>query len=219
VDVVEIGALRRQAFTGQSCSVTNGKTRSGTIGAPVVDNTTGGPGFVTAMHVTGLSGISPNSGTTLSVNVPSLRDAAGAAVIGHIAAGSRIGIDAAKVLLTSPQAVLREIPGIGRIRGWRPVTFPGDQGTAVMMHGATTQTRQDGIIVHPSAFMEGFRLDSAIVVRGMTAADGDSGAALVDAQRLVLGFLVGTASGGLQIFCPAGLVLQRLGCDIPTTVG
>jgi hypothetical protein len=66
--------------------------------------------------------------------------------------------------------------------------------------------------------MGGFGLDSAIVVRGMTTTDGDSGAALLDAQRFVLGFLVGTTSNGLQIFCPAGLVLMRLNCDIPTNL-
>ena len=215
VDVVQVGVLTRTAFTGQSCSVTNGKTRTATIGAPVIDDTTGAPAFLTAMHVSGLSHLTAG-GVTLPVRVPSVQVSSGAAVIGELTEGSRIGIDAAKVVLSAPSAVLPEIPGIGRIRGWRPVTFPGDQGTAVMMFGATTQARQDGIIVHPSAVMDGFGLDSAIVVRGLTVAAGDSGAALLDTQHLVLGFLVGATSGGLQIFCPAGLVLQRLGCDIPT---
>ena len=215
VDVVQIGTLKRQAFAGQSCSVTRGVTRTGTIGAPAV-TPSGAQVFITAMHVTGLSELTPASGVTVPVNAPSLSQSSGAPVIGQVIEGSRNGIDAAKVLLTSPHKVLREIPQIGAIRGWRPLTFPGDRDIPVMMFGAASQTRLSGFIVNPAAFVPGFALDSAITVRGMNTVSGDSGAVLVDRQFLALGFLVGAAADGLRIFCPASLVLKRLGCDIPT---
>ena len=215
VDVVQIGRLRRQAFAGQSCSVTSGVTRSGTIGAPAV-SPSGAQVFITAMHVAGISELSPTSGVTLRVNAPSLSISSGAPVIGQLIQGSRTGIDAAKILLTSPHKVLREIPQIGRIRGWRPLAFPGDRDIPVKMFGAGSQVPLSGFIVNPAAFVPGFNLDSAITVRGMNTLAGDSGAALIDKQFIVLGFLVGVAGDGLRIFCPVSLVLQRLGCDIPT---
>lgn len=69
----------------------------------------------------------------------------------------------------------------------------------------------------PLVEMPGFNLDAAIVVRGFSSTEGDSGAALVDPENLVLGFLVGRTTSGRRLFCPAGLVLTRLGCKIPTT--
>jgi hypothetical protein len=218
VDVVAVGAMTRRAFTSQSCSITSDVVRSGTIGAPAIDDGTGRAVFITAMHVTGRTEIAANSGVALPVRVPSTHDSPGAIVIGHVVQGSRRGIDAAKVLLASSNTVLREVPAIGPIEGWRPLTFPGDQGATVQMFGARSLVRRDGVIVHPSVFMAGFGLDAAIVVRGMATVDGDSGAALLDRERLVLGFFVGTTNDGLQIFCPAGLVLKRLGCDIPTNL-
>jgi hypothetical protein len=216
VDVVQIGTLKRQAFAGQSCSVSNGTLRTGTIGAPAV-TPAGEDVFITAMHVTGLSHL-PAGGATLEVNAPSTRDFPSAPVIGRVIEGTRKGIDAAKVLITAPHKVLREIPEVGRIRGWRPLAFPGDMDIPVMMFGATSQMKHTGFIVNPSSFVPGFGLDSAITVSGFDTVGGDSGAALVDRQLIVLGFLVGEASDGLRIFCPASLVLQRLGCDIPTIV-
>jgi hypothetical protein len=172
--------------------------------------------FITAMHVTGLRELSPTSGVTLSVNAPSVSTSSGSPVIGRVIEGSRNGIDAAKVLLTSPHTVLRDVPTIGRIRGWRPLVFPADRDISVSMFGAASQTRQNGFIVNPTIFVPGFQLDSAITVRGFNTLAGDSGAALIDKAMLVLGFLVGVAGDGLRIFCPASLVLKRLGCEIPT---
>lgn len=218
VDVVQIGRFRRQAFTGQSCSVSDPTTRMATIGAPAVETTSGVNVFITAMHITGRQQLDPATGVTLAVNVPGIFDAAGAPVVGRLTEGSRTGIDAAKVVVSVGQTVLRDVPTIGPIRGWRPLTFPGDQGTAVMMFGAATKIRQHGVIVHPTVFMPGIGLDSAIVVSGFTTTAGDSGAALLDAEHLVLGFLVGEAADGHRIFCPAGPVLSRLHCDIPTNL-
>jgi hypothetical protein len=214
VDVVEIGRLERQAFPGGTCSVTNGLTRTGTVGAPAV-TPGGGQVFITAMHVTGASEISAASGVTLQVNAPSRSDVPSAPIVGHVVQGSRSGIDAAKVMLANPHTVTRLIPILGRICGWRPVAFPADKDIPVAMFGGVSSVRHIGAIVHPAAFVPSFGLDSAITVRGFTTVEGDSGAALIDSARLVLGFLVG-AAGGLRIFCPASLVLKRLGCDIPT---
>ena len=72
---------------------------------------------------------------------------------------------------------------------------------------------QHGVIEHPFVVLPEFGLDGAILVH-ISSRKGDSGAALVDQQNLVLGFLVG-ASGSLRVFCPAGMMLSRLGCDIP----
>jgi hypothetical protein len=216
IDVVQIGRFTRQAFTGESCSVSDTTTRTATIGAPAVEDGTGASVFITAMHVTGRQELDPAGGVALAVNAPSVFDAAGAPVVGRLTEGSRKGIDAAKVVLSAGQTVLRDVPTIGPIRGWRPLTFPGDQGAPVRMFGAATRVAQHGIIVHPTVFMPGIGLDSAIVVGGFQANAGDSGAALLDAECLVLGFLVGSAGDGQCIFCPASLVLSRLHCDIPT---
>jgi hypothetical protein len=216
LDVVQGGGLKRTAFAGQSCSVTQGVTRSGTIGAPAVDTGNGAAVFLTAMHVTGLRELLPSSGVTLPVNVPSISEAGGAPVIGRVVHGTRVGIDAAKIVLNPPHSVIREIPRIGAIRGWRPMVFPGDKDIPVMMFGAASRQLHTGAIVSPVLFVPGWDLEIAITVRGFDTIEGDSGGALVDVNRFVLGFLVGTASDGVRVFTPAGLVLQRLGCDIPT---
>jgi hypothetical protein len=217
VDVVPMGRLNRQAFAGQSCSVTSGVTRTGTIGAPAVDLGGGAPVFITAMHVTGMTELTASSSVTVSVKAPSILDQSAAPIIGRVMEGTRRGIDAAKVLLASPHSVSREIPGgIGFIRGWRPLAFPGDRNIPVTMFGAVSRIRHSGLIEHPAAFLDRFGLDSAITVRGLATIEGDSGAALLDRDRFVLGFLVGAVTDGARIFCPASLVLQRLRCDIPT---
>jgi hypothetical protein len=218
IDVVQVGTMKRQAFAGQSCSVTSDVTRSGTIGAPAVDLATGATVFITAMHVTGRSELGAGNTTNIPVRVPSTQDSPGAAIIGRVLQGSRRGIDAAKVSVEGANVVLRELPDVSvkSIKGWRPVAFPGDQGTSVVAFGSRSKTLHRGQIVHPAMFMPGFNLEAAIVVRGMATVNGDSGAALLDGQSLVLGFLVGATSDGFRIFSPAGLVFKRLGCDIPT---
>jgi hypothetical protein len=214
VDVVRLGVIVRQAFPGSSCSIAGGFTRVGTIGAPAV--VPGGAGvFITAMHVTGVSEITPGSGVTLPVRAPSIGEAPGAPVIGNVVQGTRTGIDAAKVLLDSPHQVSRTLPGIGSIRGWRPMAFPADRHIPVALFGGGSKRVHHGAIEHPAIDLPADRLQSAITVTGMGTIDGDSGAALVDRERLVLGFLVGAASNGARVFCPASLVLRTLRCDIP----
>jgi hypothetical protein len=52
------------------------------------------------------------------------------------------------------------------------------------------------------------------IVAAIPAANGDSGAALVDSSRHVLGLLVG-GSDTMNAFSPIGDVLAALSCDIP----
>jgi hypothetical protein len=218
VDVVRLGVIERQAFPGSSCSIAGGFTRVGTIGAPAV--MPGGDGvFITAMHVTGVSEIPPGSGVTLPVRAPSVGEVPGAPVIGNVVQGTRTGVDAAKVLLESPHQVTRMLPGIGLIQGWRPMAFPADRGIPVALFGGASKQVHRGTIEHPAIDLPGDRLESAITVKDMGTIDGDSGAALVDRERLVLGFLVGAATSGARIFCPASLVLRALRCDIPMANG
>jgi len=216
IDVIPLGRLTRQAFAGQSCSVTNGATRSGTVGSPAVD-AAGDPVLITAMHVTGRAELDPASGVKIEIRAPSVADSAAAPIIARVVEGSRTGIDAAKAVVLPSHTVSRILPGgIGAIRGWRPTAFPADKGIPVSMFGAASRRRHDGVVEHPAAFMPEFRLDSAVTVRGLATVAGDSGAALVDRDGFVLGFLVGATSSGTRVFTSAGLVLRRLGCDIPT---
>lgn len=211
VDVVELGRLQRHAFVGQSLSTSvNGTTRFGTIGARAVQAAGGAPVLLTAMHVTGLRMFPSGGATRVSVFVPG----GGQQPIGELVAGSMQGIDAAMISVAG--LLSEDVPLIGRIRGWRPILLPGDRGTRVRMFGAASQQLMDGVIEEPFVVMPAFNLDGAIVVRGFTSLEGDSGAALVDPENMVLGFLVGRTSSDRRLFCPAGMVLSRLGCDIPT---
>jgi hypothetical protein len=126
-------------------------------------------------------------------------------------------VDAAKISVLDAANALFAFPRIGPIRGWRPVVYPGDEGTFVRMYGATSKY-QTGHIVTTSTDMPGDDLAEAIVV-SIHSEEGDSGAAIVDRENLVLGFLVGrntSTADHLRIFCPASPVLDRLSCDIPT---
>src|SRR5687767_1779176 len=140
--------------------------------------------------------------------------------LGEIVFGTTTGIDAAKIKLDDPADADNVIPGIGTIAGWRPVTIPGDNNASVRMFGAMTNKVSRGVIIHPSVSLPSFGLDNAILA-DIPTLNGDSGAALIDANNHVLGFLVGEASGvddnfaSLRVFTPAGDVLNVLDCDIP----
>jgi hypothetical protein len=142
----------------------------------------------------------------------------GGGELGSLRAGTMSGIDAAKIALNTQQPALTVLPRIGTVQGWRPVAFPGDQGTTVRMFGAVSQF-QSGYIVNPIASIPAESLDAAILVN-ISSQGGDSGSALVDPEGILLGFLVGeggTALNNLRVFTPASLVMSRLGCDIPTS--
>lgn len=214
LDVRPAGTLEPQAFVGQSLSTTiDGITRTGTIGARAID-AQGHAVIVTAMHVTGLKSFPARGVGAVSVSIPSRSEMTRAAAAGDLVIGSTNGIDAA--LFTIRSSVIDVIPEIGRVMGWRPLLVPGDVGTKVRMFGAVSRRLMDGVIEQPFVELPGLNLEAGIVVRGFDSVGGDSGAALVDSENLVLGFLVGRIADERRVFCPAGLVLRRLGCDIPT---
>lgn len=94
------------------------------------------------------------------------------------------------------------------------MTIPGDENLAVRMYGAASKL-VSGRVVHPSVELPELSLDAALIV-DIPTAEGDSGAALVDPQNHVLGFLVGEATGdfgGKRIFCSAVSVVNLLRVD------
>lgn len=213
VDVLELGSIRRQVNAGDSLGPLDGGDR-GTIGALAKDLDAGDTVALTAMHVTPLQQF-PTGDTAAPRFVSPMP---GGGELGSLRAGTMSGIDAAKLALNTQQPALTVLPRIGRIHGWRPITFPGDQGTPVRMFGAVSQF-QSGYIVNPIASIPAESLDAAILVN-IPSQGGDSGSALIDPEGLLLGFLVGeagTALNNLRVFTPASLVLSRLRCDVPTS--
>jgi hypothetical protein len=213
VDVVELGGIRRQIGAGDSLGPAGGGER-GTLGALATDLAAADTVALTAMHVTSLPEFPFNDAAAPRFVSPM----PGGSLFASLRQGTMTGIDAAKLALDVQQPAVSELPSIGRIKGWRPITFPGDRGTMVRMFGAVSGP-QAGFIVNPIASLPGERLDAAILVN-VFSQGGDSGAALVDGQGLLLGFLVG--EGGptlntLRVFTPASLVMATLRCDIPTT--
>lgn len=212
VDVVELGRLVRQATGGDS--IGPDIRLRGTLGSFAIDALTLDTVAVTAMHVTGQRRDIPRNGvTSIPMHQPSLRDDPAAPVFGAAVRGTLSGVDACKIALTDPASLDDRIKGIGRIRGWRPVLVPGDKGTAVRLCGIVSGL-VSGSIEHPLVSLPQFDLDDAILV-DIPTRKGDSGAALVDSDGFVLGYLVGQA-GSLRVFSPAGSVFRKLGCDIPT---
>ncbi|MBC7975996.1 MAG: hypothetical protein H7138_13575 [Myxococcales bacterium] len=136
--------------------------------------------------------------------------------VGSVDRGTRTGVDAARVRLADTGMVRRDIPTIGDVNGWRWPAFPADLGEGVRLYGASSG-RLDGVITHLEVDFPVFSLERTIVA-SIPTDHGDSGAALVDAAGHVLGFLVGASSNiasSLRLFSPAGLVLDRLDCNIP----
>jgi len=216
VDVIELGTLRRQLDAGSSLSpLPPVQPLQGTLGVFAQDLDHGGTVALTAMHVTGFAEFPDQISQPPSFCSPSLP--AGGAVFGTLRQGTMTGIDAAKLALGTPRSAISLLPNIGQIRGWRPTTYPGDQGVEVRLFGGVSGF-QSGFIVNPAVSLPSENLDSAILVNIQTTA-GDSGCALVDPEDLLLGFLVGGGTStlnNLRVFTPASLVLSRLRCEVPT---
>jgi hypothetical protein len=124
-------------------------------------------------------------------------------------------VDAARVDLAPDVEVNWNTPAFP-ITGWRRLHWPGDHTTRVKLFGARSGFLL-GQIHNANVSMPQYDLDDAIVV-SIPTDRGDSGAAIVDDEGLVLGFLVGRGSDmpdDLRIFCPASLVLRALNCVIP----
>lgn len=101
------------------------------------------------------------------------------------------------------------VPGVGRVRGWRPVLFPADTGTAVRLAGLASGL-QFGVLAAPMVHLPGWGLDTAMLAH-VHSAPGDSGSVLVDEDGLALGFLVGRATGageGWRVFRPAAALAE-----------
>jgi hypothetical protein len=213
VDVVELGNIELKAFVGASLGPTDVQSE-GTIGAFACDNQTKKMVAITAMHVSGIS-VFPNGGPAVEFSVPSLMQTPSVRRLGVMTFGTRVGADAAKIELDNAADADQEIPWIGAVNGWRPVTIPGDENLAVRMFGAESGLIR-GAIVYPSVRISEASLFDAIIA-DIPAVNGDSGAALVDAENHVLGFLVGGATSGpnagFQIFCSAAAVVNLLDCD------
>lgn len=211
VDVLELGVLRRQIKAGDSFGPVSGGERA-TLGALAQDLDGGGTVALTAMHATTLEQFPAGDAPAPRFLSPM----PGGGEFGRLLEGTMTGIDAAKLALDVQQPAITVLPTIGRIKGWRPIAYPGDQGTAVRMFGAVSKL-QAGYIVNPIASLPAESLDAAILVNIPTQG-GDSGSALVDPEGFLLGFLVGeggTELNNLRVFTPASLVLSRLRCDIP----
>jgi hypothetical protein len=213
VDVVQIGRLDRFLRPGDSIGPED-KQERGTFGAFAVDLVSGAPVAITAMHATGYVEYPPGSSPQVPFCEPSRLDDPNGTRIGTLGRGTTSGVDAARIELVDDA---KPSPGTVTARGWRPTVYPDDRGTLVRFVGSTSG-EQAGYICFPSVSLPAENLDAAILAR-IDAREGDSGAALLDNAGLVLGFLVGRATGSyanLVAFTPASLVLARLGCDIPT---
>lgn len=215
IDVVQLGALDRQVAIGANIGpATN--SNLGTLGVIARDMSDNASVAVTAMHVSGISEVAANSGVSIPFCSPSRFVTSTGGIFADLVRGTTTLVDAAKLRLHSPQPVGGFFPGLGPIAGWRPLTFPGDLRTTVFMFGAISGLQQ-GFITNTAVDLPVDGLRDAIVVN-IASAPGDSGAALVDSQRFLLGFLVGAGNaqlGNLRVFCPAGLVFSELACDIP----
>lgn len=97
-----------------------------------------------------------------------------------------------------------DIDGLGALRAWRPALFPADVGVAVRLAGRVSGL-QCGVLDSAYVHLPGWGLEMALLAR-IHSQPGDSGSPLIDSDGLVLGFLVGRATGGdggLRVFRPA----------------
>jgi hypothetical protein len=187
----------------------------GTLGSFAIDrnrNTVG----ITAMHVIDdVSGIDPDDPAIPLVQRDDLNSPG--RNIGAIDRGTRRTVDAARVRLADGVAPRWDIPSIGDVRGWR-WACNADLGQGARIYGARSR-RLDGEItqIEASFAFPSVTFERALVV-SIATSEGDSGAALVDSDGYVLGFLAGASNlldSSLRIFSSAGLVLQCLDCNIP----
>lgn len=207
-DVVEVGEFQLKFDPGSRIGPSGTPGEAGTLGTLAVDLFTGAPMALTSMHL--LSGVREYPGTP-----PSAQDiffAAGSTRLGRLVQGTRTGVDAAKIAVESGQ-VSRDLPGIGRIAGWRPIDVEADRTISVALRGAVSGV-QHGRIRFPLTFVKGLEELGQCIVANIPARNGDSGAALVDSSCMVLGLLVG-GSDLVNAFSPIGDVLSALSCDIP----
>jgi hypothetical protein len=216
VDVIEFGgALRRLIRCGTSignCAADDECTR-GTLGSFAIDHH-GNPVAITAMHVVG-SGSLGAGDHPVAMATPSRREHPGAPIFGRAVFGTMVDVDAARVDIDSGHTIDWDTPAF-QIRGWRKIRWPDDHLTRVRMFGARSGFRV-GRIRNAHVALPQYDLADTIIA-SIDSRPGDSGAAIVDDDGLVLGFLVGHGDSmpdDLRIFSPASLVLRTLRCVIP----
>jgi len=203
-DVMRLGRSVPHPGPG-SIGPANGRA-FGTIGVLGVDDATGAPVAVTAMHVSGLASFGP---TTVASGIPfAMPDTA--TENGRLVLGTTTDIDAAKVVLEDPGSILPPLP----VAGVRQVS--NDVNSIVHLFGAVSGS-QSGVVKYVNVDVADRGLVQALLVDIQTA-NGDSGSGLLDESNFLLGFLFGLApadiADGLRIFCPADLVMRTLGCSI-----
>jgi len=217
VDVIEVGDIERLAFAGQSVGPGNDPHEpEGTIGVFANDLDDGNTVAITAMHVSRMSNFPNGNVPAPEFVVPSVQlHSPDTQRLGVLVFGTTHGVDAAKITLDDPADASNTIPTIGEVQGWRPVASPADDGIRVFMFGARSKW-QEGQILQAHAQMPNLDLGS-VVIADITAVGGDSGAALVDEQHHVVGFLVGKFNtgpfAGKAVFSSAAAVVDALNCD------
>lgn len=216
LDVLQIGRVRTQAAVGDEIGPAARKAR-GTLGSLAVDDASGATVAITAMHVSGRQTVPTASVTSVPFCLPSRLSANSPPLFADLVLGTTRGVDAAKLVLRDQTSPVGSFRGQA-VRGWRPLVYPGDVGTIVYMRGAVSGL-QEGYIVNTGIDIPSGRIQSGVLVNIFSEA-GDSGACIFDRDNFVLGFLKGAGDSSLKylrVFCPAGLVLASLQCDIPAT--
>lgn len=208
-DVVEMGTFQLKAGPG-SLLTPDGLALRGTLGCYAEDRDAPGAVALTAMH---LLGGNPDEfpGTPPSTRV--LRFSSGSQPVGRLLRGTRTRVDAAKISVDSG-LVTRTIPGVGELKGARPIDVGADANIAVRMVGAASGLLH-GTITFPLVHIAEFPALGPCIVTDIRAVHGDSGALLVDGARMGLGLLVG---GGdvLNAFTPLSAVLSEVRARIRT---
>jgi hypothetical protein len=208
-----MGAVETLAAAGSSIGP-HGEKAEGTLGAFGHDRFSGRPVAFTAMHVAHETLMAfPGDGH------PTIRFVSpftSGSVFGRLLRGTRHHVDAAAIELV-PDSQERLPSPFGEVRGWRPLSFPADVGTPVKLWGARTGFAT-GVVTDPGVFLApSFLIDFAIIAEIPTRR-GDSGAALLDNDNWVLGFLHAAAprkGPHARLFVPASAFLASLGCDLP----
>lgn len=213
VDVIEVTGVSPHGLRASVGPIS--PIDSGTIGAIARDVDTNQRVLITAMHVMNLDEFPPPTGPhPFPVSVPSRRDAPPAPVIGFLAKGTTRYIDAAKVVITDWPRTQPFVPPV-QFAGWRP---PGNDVNAAVHAFGKESGPHDGVIKYVYVHIPEWKLVETVIVAGMATVRGDSGAALYDNQRLVLGFLFGLAPQRIgrefRVFCPTHIVMRFLRCTI-----
>jgi hypothetical protein len=213
-DVIELGRLETQASAGSSIGG-RGDQGEGTLGAFGHDKVSGKPVAFTAMHVVSetlqrfpAAGVGP---------IDFVSPARTSSVFGTLVRGVRPRVDAASIELTPPDQPRTPSP-LGESKGWRRLTFPGDVGAGVKLFGAKSHMllgaiRDPGVFLDPNEYSIDFAIIADIPTRR-----GDSGAALLDGDNFLLGFLHGAAprlGETARLFVPAGRFLDDVGAALP----